>query len=75
MPESAPALVLNNMSKVYRLFRSRRSGHSTSLACRVYGSGTSQNIMRAALEDVSLVVGRGERIGVIGQTAPARRLY
>ncbi len=73
MPDTAPAIVLNSISKVYRLYDS-----PSEQALDVFGLSRlrfwrkPKYHERAALEDVSLVVGRGERIGVIGRNGAGK---
>ena len=73
MPDTAPAIVLNSISKIYRLYDS-----PSEQALDVFGLSRlrfwrkPKYHERAALEDVSLVVGRGERIGVIGRNGAGK---
>jgi lipopolysaccharide transport system ATP-binding protein len=73
MPDPAPAIVLNSISKVYRLYES-----PSEQALDVFGLSRlrfwrkPKYHERAALEDVSLVVRRGERIGIIGRNGAGK---
>jgi lipopolysaccharide transport system ATP-binding protein len=73
MPDLAPAIVLNSISKVYRLYES-----PSEQALDVFGLSRlrfwrkPKYHERAALDDVSLVVRRGERIGIIGRNGAGK---
>jgi lipopolysaccharide transport system ATP-binding protein len=68
MPDRAPAIVLDDITKIYRLYQS-----PSEQALDVFGLSwlrfwrKPEYHDRAALEDVSLTVGHGERIGIIGR--------
>jgi lipopolysaccharide transport system ATP-binding protein len=73
MPDPAPAIVLDGIAKVYRLYDS-----PTEQALDVFGLSrlrfwrTPRYHDKAALEDVSLVVRRGARIGIIGRNGAGK---
>ena len=75
MPDAAPAIVLNRISKVYRLYESpsEQAFDVFGLSCLRFWRKPKYHD-RAALEDVSMVVRRGERIGVIGRNGAGRPL-
>jgi lipopolysaccharide transport system ATP-binding protein len=73
MLEAPPAIVLNSIAKVYRLYDS-----PSEQALDVFGLSRLRFWRkpkyhdRAALEDISLVVRRGERIGIIGRNGAGK---
>src|SRR5947209_13715111 len=73
MPDPPPAIVLNGIAKVYRLYDS-----PTEQALDVFGLSRlrfwrkPRYQEKAALEDISLVVRRGERIGIIGRNGAGK---
>jgi lipopolysaccharide transport system ATP-binding protein len=73
MPDEAPAIVLDGITKTYRLYQS-----PSEQALDVFGLSwlrfwrKPQYHDRAALEDVSLTVGRGERLGIIGRNGAGK---
>src|SRR5260370_12379920 len=73
MLDPPPAIVLNGIAKVYRLYDS-----PTEQALDVFGLSRLRFWRKpkyhdkAALEDVSLVVRRGERIGIIGRNGAGK---
>jgi lipopolysaccharide transport system ATP-binding protein len=73
MPDTAPAIVLDGITKTYRLYQS-----PSEQALDVFGLSwlrfwrKPQYHDRAALEDVSLTIGRGERLGIIGRNGAGK---
>src|SRR5437868_7651971 len=73
MPDTPPAIVLDGIAKVYRLYDS-----PTEQALDVFGLSrlrfwrTPRYHDKAALEDISLVVKRGERLGSIGRNGAGK---
>ena len=73
MLDPPPAIVLNGIAKVYRLYDS-----PTEQALDVFGLSRlrfwrkPRYHEKAALEDISLVVRRGERIGIIGRNGAGK---
>ncbi|TMJ66093.1 MAG: ATP-binding cassette domain-containing protein [Alphaproteobacteria bacterium] len=73
MPDTPPAIVLDGIAKVYRLYDS-----PTEQALDVFGLSRLRFWRKpryhdkAALEDISLVVTRGERLGIIGRNGAGK---
>lgn len=73
MLDPPPAIVLNGIAKVYRLYDS-----PTEQALDVFGLSRlrfwrkPRYHEKAALEDISLLVRRGERIGIIGRNGAGK---
>ena len=73
MPDTPPAIVLDGIAKVYRLYDS-----PTEQALDVFGLSRLRFWRKpryhdkAALEDISLVVKRGERLGIIGRNGAGK---
>jgi len=71
--EAAPAVVLDGVAKIYRLYDS-----PSEQALDVFGLSRLRFWRkpkyhdRAALDDVSLVVRRGERVGIIGRNGAGK---
>jgi lipopolysaccharide transport system ATP-binding protein len=73
MLDTPPAIVLDGIAKVYRLYDS-----PTEQALDVFGLSRlrfwrkPRHHDKAALEDISLVVKRGERLGIIGRNGAGK---
>src|SRR5438067_13633889 len=73
MPDTPPAIVLDGIAKIYRLYDS-----PTEQALDVFGLSRlrfwrkPRYLDKAALEDISLVVKRGERLGIIGRNGAGK---
>ena len=79
MPDAppTPAIVLNSISQgLSPSTKARRSRHSTIFGLsRLRFWRKPKYHERAALEDVSLVVRRGERIGIIGRNGAGKTTH
>src|ERR1051326_1100641 len=73
MPDQSPAVVLDGITKIYRLYQS-----PSEQALDIFGLSRlrfwkkPQYYDHAALEDVSLKVERGDRIGIIGRNGAGK---
>ena len=73
MPDQTPAVVLDGITKIYRLYRS-----PSEQAMDIFGLSwlrfwrKPRYHYRAALENISLTVGRGERIAIIGRNGAGK---
>src|SRR5437870_2837071 len=73
MPDAPPAVVLDGVAKIYRLYDS-----PSEQALDVFGLSRLRFWRkpkyhdRAALENVSLMVRRGERVGIIGRNGAGK---
>src|SRR5438045_2376001 len=73
MPDQTPAVVLDGITKIYRLYQS-----PSEQALDIFGLSwlrfwkEPQYHDHSALEDVSLTVRRGERIGIIGRNGAGK---
>lgn len=72
MPDD-PAIRLDHVSKVYRLYGSQRQQLFDVLGLSRFSSRNAQPVREfSALSDVSLVVPRGHRVGIVGRNGAGK---